>query len=71
MKKYIIAIIACIVIIGVIFFVYFNQSTSQNSSPTPGTRMGTNTQISNNETKILLLDSWRSQLFHQRKKKIL
>ncbi len=50
MKKYIIAIIACIVIIGVIFFVYFNQSTSQNSSPTPGTRMGTNTQISNNET---------------------
>ena len=47
MKKYIIAIIACIVIIGVIFFVYFNQS--QNSSPTPGTRMGTNTQISNNE----------------------
>lgn len=48
MKKYIIAIIACIVIIGVIFFAYFNQT--QNSSPTPGTRMGSNVQISNNET---------------------
>lgn len=47
MKKYIIAIIACIIIIGVIFFIYFNQF--QNSSPTPGTRIGTNTQISNNE----------------------
>ena len=47
MKKYIIAVIAFLVIIGVIFFVYFNKS--QNSSPTPGTRMGTNTQISNNE----------------------
>ncbi len=47
MKKYIIAIIAFLIIIGVIFFVYFNQS--QNSSFTPGTRMGTNTQISNNE----------------------
>ena len=47
MKKYLIAIIAFLVIIGVIFFMYFNPS--QNSSPTPGTRMGTNTQISNNE----------------------
>ena len=47
MKKYIVAIIAFLIIIGVIFFVYFNQS--QNSSFTPGTRMGTNTQISNNE----------------------
>lgn len=47
MKKYIIAIIAFFVIIGVIFFVYFNKS--QNSSPTPETRVGTNTQISNNE----------------------
>ncbi len=47
MKKYIIAIIAFLIIIGVVFFVYFNKF--QNSSPTPGTRMRTNTQISNNE----------------------